>query len=81
MPSVITIAVQGKAVWIMQCIAMCLFMGGSMRRLAYAHTLEEQRKVWNGVWFVRFCKQGPSWLVDIVIRLLAVIFLNRFVLW
>eukprot|EP00891_Asterochloris_glomerata_P001660 jgi/Astpho2/1660/e_gw1.00032.33.1_t len=71
----------GKAVWIMQCIAMCLFMGGSMRRLAYANTLEEQRKVWNGVWFVRFCKQGPSWLVDIVIRLLAVIFLNRFVLW
>ncbi len=65
----------------MQCIAMCLFMGGSMRRLAYANTLEEQRKVWNGVWFVRFCKQGPSWLVDIVIRLLAVIFLNRFVLW
>jgi betaine lipid synthase len=71
----------GKAVFILQCIASWLGMGGDMRKLAHAQTLEEQRQVWNNSWFVWFCKQGPVWLVDVIIRFLAVLFLNRFVLW
>ena len=72
---------QGNVIWIFQVIATFLGMMPSMKRLAFAHSLEEQRAVWNGDWFVSFCKQGPVWLVDLIIRLLAFIFLNRFVLW
>jgi len=73
--------VQGGVIWMLQTIATFLGMGHSLKRLAYAQTLEEQQAVWNGNWFVHFCKQGNAWLVDIFVRILAVIFLNRFVLW
>lgn len=72
---------QGKAVFVLQCLASWLGMGGAMRKLAHAQTLQEQQQVWNHTWFVKFCKTGPSWIVDIIIRFLAVLFLNRFVLW
>ena len=65
----------------LQTIATFLGMGHSLKRLAYAHTLEEQRAVWNSNWFIHFCKQGNAWLVDLFVRILALIFLNRFVLW
>ena len=65
----------------LQTIATFLGMGHSLKRLAYAQTLEEQQAVWNGNWFVHFCKQGNAWLVDVFVRILAIIFLNRFVLW
>ena len=65
----------------LQTIATFLGMGHSLKRLACAQTLEEQQEVWNSNWFVRFCKQGNSWLVDMAVRFLALIFLNRFVLW
>ncbi len=73
--------VQGGVIWMLQTIATFLGMGHSLKRLAYAQTLEEQQAVWNGNWFVHFCKQGNTWLVDVFVRILAVIFLNRFVLW
>lgn len=72
---------QGGVIWMLQTIATFLGMGHSLKRLAYAQTLEEQQAVWNSNWFVHFCKQGNAWLVDIFVRILAVIFLNRFVLW
>lgn len=72
---------QGNAIWMLQTIAVFLGMGHSLKRLAYAQTLEEQQAVWNSNWFVKFCKQGNPWLVDIAVRFLALIFLNRFVLW
>ncbi|DBB17356.1 hypothetical protein WJX82_002206 [Trebouxia sp. C0006] len=71
----------GGVIWMLQTIATFLGMGHSLKRLAYAQTLEEQQAVWNSNWFVHFCKQGNAWLVDIFVRILAVIFLNRFVLW
>ncbi len=73
--------VQGGVIWMLQTIATFLGMGHSLKRLAYAQTLGEQQAVWNGNWFVHFCKQGNAWLVDVFVRILAVIFLNRFVLW
>ena len=57
---------QGGVIWMLQ-------------RLAYAQTLEEQQQGWNSNFFVRFCKEGNAWLVDVFVRILAVIFLNRFV--
>ena len=72
---------QGNVIWMMQTIATFLGMGHSLKRLAYAQTLEEQQAVWNGNWFIRFCKQGPCWLVDFIVKFLALLFLNRFVLW
>ena len=72
---------QGNVIWMLQTIAAFLGMGHSLRRLAYAQTLEEQQAVWNSNWFIKFCKQGSSWLVDLAVRFLALIFLNRFVLW
>lgn len=72
---------QGGVVWMLQTMATFLGMGHSLKRLAYAQSLEEQQAVWNSNWFVRFCKQGNAWLVDVAVRFLAIIFLNRFVLW
>ena len=72
---------QGNVIWMLQTIAAFLGMGHSLKRLAYAQTLEEQQEVWNSNWFVKFCKQGNSWLVEMAVRFLALIFLNRFVLW
>lgn len=65
----------------LQTIATFVGMGHSLKRLAYAQTLEEQQQVWNSNWLVRFCKQGNSWLVKMGVQFLALIFLNRFVLW
>ncbi|KAK9817757.1 hypothetical protein WJX72_001701 [[Myrmecia] bisecta] len=71
----------GKAVYYMQLIVYWLGMGSSMKRLAYANTLEEQREAWDRAWFVRFVRRGNAWLVELVTRILAVLFLNRFVMW
>ena len=72
---------QGGVVWMLQTLAAFLGMGHSLKRLAYAHSLEEQQAVWNANWFVKFCKQGHAWLVEVAVRILALIFLNPFVLW
>ena len=65
----------------MQIILRLLGMGGNMRRLAYAQSLEEQRAAWESAWFIRFLRGAPTLLVRIFIKLLSLIFFNRIVLW
>ena len=65
----------------MQIILRLLGMGGNMRRLAYAQTLEEQRAAWESAWFIRFLRGAPALLVRVFIKLLSLIFFNRIVLW
>ena len=50
-------------------------------RFCNAATLEEQRRVWNGLWLVRLLKAGPGLIVNFLMWLLSLVFLNRFVLW
>lgn len=64
-----------------QIILKLLGMGGSMRRVAYAKSLEEQKVAWEGAWFIRFLRHGPALLVNCFVKLLSLIFFNRIVLW
>ena len=43
--------------------------------------VQAQKQAWEGAWFIRFCNAGPSWLKEFIIRCLALLFLNRFVMW
>ena len=72
---------QGQVVWAMQIILRLLGMGGNMRRLAYAKTLDDQRAAWESAWFIRFLRGAPTLLVRVFIKLLSLIFFNRVVLW
>ncbi len=65
----------------MQIILRLMGMGGNMRRLAYAKSLEDQRAAWESAWFIRFLKGAPTLLVRVFIKLLSLIFFNRVVLW
>lgn len=71
----------GKLCWVLQCLAVLLGMGGTVKRLANAATLEEQRKIWYAIPVVAFIKQGPAFLVWLFCKLLALVFCNQFVLW
>lgn len=72
---------QGQVIWVVQIILQLMGMGASMRRVAYAKTLEEQRAAWESAWFIRFLRTGPAMLVSCFIKLLSLIFFNRVVLW
>jgi hypothetical protein len=50
-----------------------------MKRLANAPTLAEQRKQWDSLALVHFIKQGPSLLVWLFSKLLALLLFNRYV--
>ena len=43
--------------------------------------LQDQAKIWDGLWPVRFFRSAPAWLVGVVTQLLGVLLFNRFVLW
>jgi betaine lipid synthase len=66
---------------VLQTLAMCCGLHFSMKRLANAPTLQEQRKQWDGLALVYFCKAGPQLLVWLFSKLLALLLFNRFVLW
>jgi predicted regulator of Ras-like GTPase activity (Roadblock/LC7/MglB family) len=72
---------QGKLCWVLQTLAMCCGLHFSTKRLANAPTLQEQRKQWDGLALVYFCKHGPQLLVWLFSKLLALLLFNRFVLW
>jgi hypothetical protein len=72
---------QGKLCWVLQTLAMCCGLHFSMKRLANAPTLQEQRKQWDSLALVYFCKHGPQLLVWLFSKLLALLLFNRFVLW
>lgn len=48
--------VQGKLCWVLQCLAVLLGYGNTVKRIANAPTLEEQRQV--GDWW----RMGPACL-------------------
>ncbi|KAF6256794.1 hypothetical protein COO60DRAFT_1656840 [Scenedesmus sp. NREL 46B-D3] len=71
----------GKLCWVLQTLAMCCGLHFSMKRLANAQTLQEQRRQWDSLALVYFCKHGPQLLVWLFSKLLALLLFNRFVLW
>ncbi|WIA39165.1 hypothetical protein OEZ86_005292 [Tetradesmus obliquus] len=71
----------GKLCWVLQTLAMCCGLHFSAKRLANAPTLQEQRKQWDSLALVYFCKNGPQLLVWLFSKLLALLLFNRFVLW
>eukprot|EP00884_Botryococcus_braunii_P001650 jgi/Botrbrau1/11486/Bobra.0360s0013.1 len=71
----------GSVCWAIQTLCNALGLGKSLERIATAHTLSEQRTAWEESWLVKFCKSGPTWLVDWFTKVLASLFFNRFVLW
>ena len=62
---------------------LCLLTGLSATKAAIcnAATLEEQRRLWNSLWLVKFLKSGSGVLVNAFICLMSLIFLNKAVLW
>jgi betaine lipid synthase len=56
----------GKVCWIAQWLFWFMGFSGVMQRFCNAESLEEQRRVWNGIWVVRFFKHAPAFLYEIV---------------
>jgi hypothetical protein len=38
-------------------------------------------QAWESAWFVRLVRHAPSWLLNVIADLLAVVLFNRVVLW
>eukprot|EP00193_Tetraselmis_chui_P003477 CAMPEP_0177768144 /NCGR_PEP_ID=MMETSP0491_2-20121128/9552_1 /TAXON_ID=63592 /ORGANISM="Tetraselmis chuii, Strain PLY429" /LENGTH=701 /DNA_ID=CAMNT_0019284907 /DNA_START=236 /DNA_END=2341 /DNA_ORIENTATION=+ len=71
----------GKVCWIAQWLFWFMGFSGVMQRFCNAESLEEQRRVWNGIWVVRFFKHAPAFLYEIVNTFIQIVMLNRLVLW
>jgi betaine lipid synthase len=71
----------GKLCWVLQVLARATGLGGIADKLVSARDLDEQRAAWNAHPLVRFVKHGPSLLVWLFCRLIALLLFNRLVLW
>ena len=71
----------GKLCWVIQVLIMLAGLKPTVDRLCHAPTLEAQRRLWDGVALVRFAKRGPSALVWLFSKALALLLFNRPVLW
>ena len=71
----------GKVVWAMQLMARTLGLGGTMKALLEAPTLEAQRKIWNSTWVVRMLRTAPGPLLSLISDATALLFFNRVTLW
>ncbi|KAL6768795.1 BTA1 [Auxenochlorella protothecoides x Auxenochlorella symbiontica] len=71
----------GAVVWMAQWLFWALGLGGGMKRLVSAPTLEDQVKVWEGLWVVRFLVYAPVWLSSLFVQFFAALLFNRVTLW
>eukprot|EP00195_Chlamydomonas_chlamydogama_P005703 CAMPEP_0202899678 /NCGR_PEP_ID=MMETSP1392-20130828/7850_1 /ASSEMBLY_ACC=CAM_ASM_000868 /TAXON_ID=225041 /ORGANISM="Chlamydomonas chlamydogama, Strain SAG 11-48b" /LENGTH=653 /DNA_ID=CAMNT_0049585927 /DNA_START=166 /DNA_END=2127 /DNA_ORIENTATION=- len=71
----------GKLCWVLQCLAAFLGMSKTVKRLANAPTLEEQKKLWDSNSLVYFIKHGPKFLVWLFCKMVALLLFNKVVLW
>lgn len=71
----------GKLCWVLQCLCVLLGLGKTVKRLANAPTLEEQRQLWDSNRVVHFVKHGPAWLVYAFCKFISLVLFNKAVLW
>ena len=71
----------GKLCHVAHLLCMLTGLSGTKASLANAATLADQRRVWDGLYLIKFLKHGPQLLVRLVVWLASLVFLNRFVLW
>ncbi len=71
----------GKVIWGMQVLARCLGLGGAIKTVLEAPTLEDQRRIWNSTWIVRLLRSAPEPLVALISDTAALLFFNRLTLW
>jgi betaine lipid synthase len=71
----------GKAVWALQTGLKLLGLGGAMKRLCEAPTVEAQRKVWESTWVVRALRTAPELMLSLVADMIALLLFNRITLW
>jgi len=71
----------GKVCWMVQYIIYLTSMQEKCDAILQADTLEVQRQVWDGLWFVRFFRSGHQFLISMFIRVSHFLVFNRFVLW
>jgi Protein of unknown function (DUF3419) len=71
----------GKLCLVMHWLCLLTGLTATKARFCNATTLDEQKRIWNGLWLIRFLKAGPGALVNAVVWLASLVFLNRIVLW
>ncbi|KAG2493304.1 hypothetical protein HYH03_008440 [Edaphochlamys debaryana] len=71
----------GKLCWVLQCLAVFLGLGKTVKRIANAPTLEEQRRLWDSNMLIHFVKHGPKLLVYVFVKFVSLVLFNKAVLW
>ena len=71
----------GKVVWVMQLLAKVMGLGGTVKALVAAPTLEDQRRIWNNLWVVKVLRTCPAPLLSVISDAAALLFFNRVTLW
>mmetsp|Transcript_20159 Transcript_20159/g.56144 ORF Transcript_20159/g.56144 Transcript_20159/m.56144 type:complete len:687 (-) Transcript_20159:861-2921(-) len=71
----------GNLCWVVQCLLAFLGFSNTVKRIANAPTLEEQRHIYDSTLLLRFIKHGPALLVWIFRRIVTLLCFNRIVLW
>ncbi|EFJ43864.1 hypothetical protein VOLCADRAFT_83033 [Volvox carteri f. nagariensis] len=71
----------GKLCWVLQCLAVVVGLGKTVKRLANAPTLDEQRRVWDSNFIIHFVKHGPKLLVWLFVKFVSLVLFNKAVLW
>lgn len=71
----------GKLCHVMHYLSMATGMMATKNAMCNAHDLDEQRRLWNSLWLVRFLKSSSGFLVNFFIWIMSLVFLNKLVLW
>mmetsp|Transcript_21887 Transcript_21887/g.60757 ORF Transcript_21887/g.60757 Transcript_21887/m.60757 type:complete len:700 (-) Transcript_21887:282-2381(-) len=71
----------GNVCWVVQWAFWIFGFSGTVKRFCDAPSLEEQKKMWNSLWVVRFFKHAPAFLYEVMNMFVQIFMLNRLVLW
>lgn len=71
----------GKVCWVAQWLFWFMGYSGTVKRFCDAATLEEQCRIWDSIWIVRFFKHAPRFLYELMNAFIQIVMLNRLVLW
>lgn len=71
----------GRVCWFMQGFVKVLGLGGSIKELLEAPTIEDQRRIWESTWIIRLIRSAPGPLLSLISDTAALLFFNRVTLW